>query len=103
MENVTFSFVLFCIILQWSKKCKLQFELCFFRLGLFLSCIFIYFTLLKNKGPNLFKYYNNVLDLGFMYILQDAKYKMLQIKSKIYFFTKIKNGCEPPYKHYYLF
>ena len=38
-----------------------------------------------------------------MYILQDAKYKMLQIKSKIYFFTKIKNGCEPPYKHYYLF
>ena len=44
MENVTFSFVLFCIILQWSKKCKLQFELCFFRLGLFYP-VFL-FTLL---------------------------------------------------------
>ena len=33
------------------------------------------FILLKNKGPHFFKYYNNFLDLGFIYLLQDTKYK----------------------------
>ena len=44
----------------------------------------IVFILLNNKDAHFFKYYNNFLDLGFIYILQDTKYKMLQIKSFIF-------------------